>query len=415
MDPFPLLKFLVAAACLAAWSLSVPPAAHADGAADRHSSAEDRLKSATDAMRRGELDKALTEAERLVAEHPNFRLAQLVYGDLLLARGGSIGRLADLPNPIPAGLEELRDEALARLRAHSEHPPPQSIPRYLLRLQPEQKHAVVVDASRSRVYLYRNANGTPRLVADYYASLGKRGINKLREGDQKTPVGVYYVTSEIPGKKLPDLYGAGAFPISYPNEWDRMRGRTGYGIWLHGVPAATYARSPWASDGCIALANPELQELGKHLQVGLTPVVIAERVEWLKSADWQAEREAFMRDLERWRSDWESRDPERYLSHYAALFRSDSMSLAAWAAHKRRVNAAKKWIRVSLGNLSAFRAPGEEPLMVVTFDQDYRSDTFTQHSRKRQYWVMEDGRWKIAYEAPVRAPVLAMPESFGNR
>ena len=126
-------------------------------------------------MQRGALDQALAEAERLVGEHPNFRLAQLVYGDLLLARAGSI-------------------------------------------------------------------------------------------------------TSEIPGRKLPDLYGAGAFPISYPNEWDRMRGRT---------------------------------------------VVIAERVEWMKSLDWQAERDMFLRHIDRWREDWESRDSERYLSHYAARFRSD--------------------------------------------------------------------------------------------
>jgi hypothetical protein len=53
--------------------------------------------------------------------------------------------------------------------------------------------------------------------------------------------------------------------------------------------------------------------------------------------------------------------------------------------------------------------------MVVTFQQDYRSSSFGQRSRKRQYWVMEDGRWKIAYEAPVgRAPVV-LPESFPKK
>jgi hypothetical protein len=62
--------------------------------------------------------------------------------------------------------------------------------------------------------------------------------------------------------------------------------------------------------------------------------------------------------------------------------------------------------------VSVLRSPGKQDLMVVTFRQDYRSSSFDQRSRKRQYWVMEDGRWKIAYEAPVgRAPV-ALPESF---
>ncbi|MGH8705469.1 MAG: L,D-transpeptidase Cds6 family protein, partial [Burkholderiales bacterium] len=75
-------------------------------------------------------------------------------------------------------------------------------------------------------------------------------------------------------------------------------------------------------------------------------------------------------------------------------------------------NATKSWIKVSLANLSVFRDPGRHALMVVTFDQHYRSSNLAQKSRKRQYWVIEEGRWKIAYEAPVGRPVLALPESY---
>ena len=289
------------------------------------------------------------------------------------------------------------------------------MPRYLLRFDPMQKHAVVIDSRRSRVYVYENANGTPRLMEDYYTTLGKRGIEKAREGDQKTPIGVYQVTSKIPGNKLPDLYGWGAFPINYPNEWDRIRGKTGYGIWLHGVPSDTYARAPQASDGCIALANPDIEELGKRVQVGVTPVIIAEHVEWLTPAAWRVERDAFMAQLEAWRTNWESLDTDRYLAHYARDFRSDGMDISAWNAHKRRVNAAKTRIKVSLTKVSVFRSPGSQGLIAVTFDQDYRSNNLTQQTRKRQYWVVEDGRWKIAYEAPLSASVLALPESYPGK
>lgn len=374
--------------------------------------AEARLQVVLESLGRGSLDAALAEADRLIQRYPNFRLAHLLRGDLLLARTRPIQGLGNTGHAGRERLEELKLEALARVRARDERPPRDAVPRYLLQMAPAQKHAIVIDASRFRVYLYENANGKPRLVNDFYTTLGRNGVDKLREGDRKTPIGVYFVTSLIPGKRLPDLYGWGALPISYPNEWDRLAGKTGYGIWLHGVPADSYARAPWASDGCIALANPDIEALAARVAPGATPVVIAERAEWLTPQAWREQGEGFVRQLEAWRADWESRDTERYLAHYALGFRSDGMDLAAWSAHKRRVNAAKEWIKVGLDDLSVLRSPGKQDLMVVTFQQDYRSNSFVQRSRKRQYWVMEDGRWKIAYEAPVgRAPV-ALPESF---
>ena len=365
-----------------------------------------------ESVRQGRVDLALEAVDRLIARHPNFRLAHLVRGDLLLARAAPITGLGNTGHTARERLDELRAEALARLRASNGHPPEGLLPRYLMRFEPRQKHAIVVDASRSRVYVYENADGMPRLVEDFYTTLGKFGIDKQREGDKKTPVGVYHVVSQIPGSKLPDLYGWGAFPINYPNEWDRVLGRTGYGIWLHGVPSDTYARAPLASDGCVALANPDIEELAKRVQVGTTPVIIAERVEWVSPEAWRVERDAFTRQLEAWLADWQSLDAERYLEHYARDFGSGAMDLEAWREHKQRVNAAKSWIKASLSNLSVFRAPGAPGVIAVNFDQDYRSSNLVQKTRKRQYWVEESGRWKIAYEAPVKRSAVALPESY---
>lgn len=385
----------------------------------RHSAslagAEAQLKRVLENVERTQLDVALKEVEQLLTRYPNFRLAYLVRGDLLLARARSIEVFGNTGHAARERLEELRAEAYVRLRSYNDHPSPDLIPRYLLQFDPVQKNAIVIDSSRSRAYVYENVNGTPRLVKDFYTTLGKRGVDKAVEGDRKTPIGVYQVTTKIPGSKLPDLYGWGAFPINYPNEWDRMLGKTGYGIWLHGVPSDTYARAPKASDGCIALANPDIEELGKYVQPGVTPVIIAERVEWATPEAWRAERDAFVRQLEKWRSDWESLDMERYLSYYARGFRSDGMDLAAWQAHKRNVNKGKTWIKVSLNNMSVFRNPGKQSLIAVTYDQDYRSNNLTQRTRKRQYWTVEEGRWKIAHEGPVRRAALALPESFPRK
>ena len=209
---------------------------------------------------------------------------------------------------------------------------------------------------------------------------------------------MYHVTASLPRQKLTDFYGAGAYPINYPNEWDKRLGRNGYGIWVHGTPPDTYSRPPRASDGCIVLANPDLLLVGRFMQVGMTPVIIAEEVEWADADALQAERAALARALESWRSDWESRDTERYLAHYAATFRSEAQDLAAWSAHKRGVNAAKAWIRVGLKQVAMFRYPSEADFVVVTFMQDYRSSNLSNSVRKRQYWQKQGGRWRILYE-----------------
>jgi len=374
--------------------------------------AEVQLRRALATVAEGRLDAATGELDRLIERYPNFRLAHLVRGDLLLARARPLEGLGNTGHAAPDKLQELRAEALARLQAVREGPPAGTVPRHLLALAPAQAHAIVVDATRSRVYVYENNRGEPRLVADYYSTLGKQGIDKLREGDQKTPLGLYHVTSMIPGAKLPDLYGWGAFPINYPNDWDRRAGKTGYGIWLHGVPRENYARAPRASDGCIALANDEIAELAKRVRPGATPVVIAERVDWVTPEQLRAERERFMRQLEAWRSDWESRDAGKYLLHYASDFRAGAVDLAAWSAHKRRVNAGKSWIKVGLSNVGVLRSAGQGGVIEVTFDQDYRSNNLSQRARKRQYWVEENGRWKIAYENTLGGQKLRLPESF---
>jgi murein L,D-transpeptidase YafK len=249
--------------------------------------------------------------------------------------------------------------------------------------------------------VYENAGDVPRLVADFYASHGKRGATKEKQGDQRTPTGVYDVVGYLPGRTLADLYGVGAFPISYPNKWDEREGRDGYGIWLHGTPQDTWARPPRASDGCLVLANADLEQLRRYVAPGATPVVIGAGVEFVAPDAWRATRAELESAVESWRQDWESRDAARYLAHYAQGFRADGHNLASWSAHKRRVNAAKSFIEVKLVDLSILRDPERADLAVVSFEQDYRSSNLSGRMHKRQYWAREDGTWKIAWEGAI--------------
>lgn len=343
------------------------------------------------------LDAALDRTKALLAVYPNFRLAHLVKGDLLLARARPLKTFGNI-EAAGSEVEGLREEAILRLRAYRERPPTEVVPRYLMQMGPDQRYAVVVDTRRARLYVYRNDNGKPRFVADYYASHGKAGAEKMREGDNRTPLGVYHVTSFIEPKRLPDFYGSGAFPLNYPNDWDKRLGRTGHGIWLHGTPSDTYSRPPKASEGCVVLTNQDFTSLSSYVEPGSTPVIISNEVEWLSLDDWQSSRRSLNDAIERWRRDWESLDVDRLLSNYSREFRSDRYDRDGWARQKRRAAQGREWIKVGVDKVSMFRNPGKEELVVVTFEQTYRSNGLNDVHRKRQYWVREGGEWKIVYE-----------------
>ncbi len=341
---------------------------------------------------------AQSELDRLLASNPNFRLAQLVKGDLLMARTRPLETMGNMPGAPEDRVRDLRDEARVRLLRLQTETPRDRLPRYLLKLAPEQKYAIVVDTARSSLYLFENHDGTPQYVADYYITIGKNGTGKAREGDKRTPLGVYRVTASLPSNKLGALYGSGAFPISYPNEWDQRNGREGHGIWLHGTPRDTYSRPPRASDGCVVLTNEDLDNIARTLQIGVTPVIISGGVDWVGAEDLSSLRAGLESSVERWRRDWESNSPDNYLSHYAASFSSDATGLAEWAAQKRSVALGKTWIKVKLDGVSMFLYPGKEPLAVVNFTQDYQSNNLSNVMRKRQYWIRDGERWKIAFE-----------------
>jgi murein L,D-transpeptidase YafK len=346
-------------------------------------------------LREQGMKQAMGEIDKALALNPNFQLGHLVRGDMLMARAGKPVAFAST-SVSPGSVAHLEDEARVRLRRYLDAPPVDYLPAALLQLAPSQAHALVVDTSRSRLYVYANDGGRPRYVTDFYISLGKNGIEKQREGDQKTPIGVYTILSSK--DKLPDFYGPRAFPLSYPNDWDRMNGRKGHGIWFHGTPSETYSRAPWATDGCVVLANDDLAKLARYVEVSRTPVVIGQAIEWRDASQWQAQRESFLASFTRWRADWESMDINRYFSHYASDYRAETRDLENWKAKKRRTTAGKTWIKVGVRDVSLIAYPGARDMMMVTFEQDYHSNNLSNRTMKRQYWVREGQGWRILHE-----------------
>lgn len=345
------------------------------------------------------LRAAQEKADRLVEAFPNFRLGHLIRGDLLLMHTRPVKTLGQVKGSEDK-LKDLRAEAMQRLRYLRERPDPNLMPRPVLHLREDQKHVLLVDATRSRLFVYRHERGQLKFVTDYYVSQGKLGINKLKEGDKRTPIGVYYITGHLSGARLPEFYGAGALPINYPNEWDKLNGRTGSGIWLHGTPPDSFSRAPLSSDGCVVLTNPDLELLTKSVEIGRTPVVISERVEFVGKQRWENDRALATRLVDNWRRDVESLMASRVLANYSRHFKSErGEDLKTWF-NKPQQSALRKVRKLSikLKDITHFFYPGRDDMIVSTFTQETTIGKNTQSVRKRQYWAKEGSHWKIIFE-----------------
>ncbi len=345
-----------------------------------------------------QFDTALTQFKELTQKRPDFRLAQLVYGDLLAAQTNPLGQIGSDTKQRRKEIDGLIDEARARILISKDKPVPGYVPQSLIKMSDDQQYVIVVDAKFSRLFVFENRNGVPVLIKDFYASYGRGGVEKRKQGDLKTPLGVYFVTDRFLDERLPERYGSGALPINYPNVWDSRNGHTGNGIWLHGSPVDTYSRPPKASEGCISLTNPDFIDLDKLVNIKNTPVLIGSNMKWIDQQSWVAQQKEIEQYVEKWRVDWESQEHSRYITNYSKQYRDGLRDFNSFSEYKQRVNASKRFIKVGLKDVSLFTYPNDPNLMVATFNQDYQSDSYQGESIKRQYWVKEEGHWRIAYE-----------------
>ena len=152
------------------------------------------------------------------------------------------------------------------------------------------KTVLIMETSGTRLFVYQlSSSGKLRLSEVFYASIGLSGDNKVKKGDQKTPLGVYRLIKEIknPKKLRADgLLGRLAITLDYPNADDRKSGRTGYGIWIHGVPEGVHVREPRASDGCLALSNEDITKLRNYVRYGITHIIIVPKIDWIAAEEW---------------------------------------------------------------------------------------------------------------------------------
>lgn len=362
---------------------------------------ETSLQQTLETLVAGRFEDSLANIQQMLEVYPNSKLAYKILGDVLSARASKepLKTIAKNQSTLLGYTDEIK-QRWSRIKQQS---PVFSglIPSNLIQASPDQQYILIVDSKAARVYVYEHKSDEYSLVADHYITVGKQGMAKIKEGDQKTPIGVYFVTSYLPGNTLPDRYGPGAFPINYPNEFDQRLNRTGYGIWLHGTESDNYSRVPYASDGCVSLSNEDFIDLSYYVKTdGSTPVIISDQIKWIEPQEMINKKHQYLTLLESWATDLKSLDVEKYLSHYSNQnFQVDGINYKSWAKQKRIIASSKEYINLKISNISIYAYPSKKNMVVISFKQQYESNNYNDISQKKQYWQKNDkGSWQIINE-----------------
>ncbi len=276
----------------------------------------------------------------------------------------------------------------------------ESVPVYLIRLPPSVTTVFVADTSAAAFHRFDSV-ADQRI--DYrgltYMSIGENGDGKQRDGDRRTPLGVYFVTEQLDTDKMHEKYGVTAFTLDYPNAWDRRMRRTGDGIWVHGVDRRGGKRPPLDTDGCVALPNETLTAMEGLFVANVTPVLVAPKMNWVDPAVVSAVRRELDAVVARWTESWQRGDLHEYLSLYHDEFRHWQMNKDEWVAFSAETFALRPIQNAVVSELLLLGDPAEEELYLSRFRLAVTEAANTVERTKRLYWRRtENGTLKLIAE-----------------
>jgi murein L,D-transpeptidase YafK len=267
-------------------------------------------------------------------------------------------------------------------------------PEPLLLMAPDSRCAIVEKESQT-LFLYHGTSNGYELEKTFACSTGARPGEKIARGDERTPEGIYFLRMILPWTQLPEAYGRKAITLDYPNAVDRLEGKGGDGIWLHASNEPLRAYLPNKTRGCIVVSNEDIEDLSNLLILNQTPMVIVPRIRYRTASDLHAELDSIESFLSDWRSSWESRSIDRYISFYSTRFRNGVQDLNSWKAVKEDIFIRTGRIRL---NVNLHSIVQNDRYAIATFHQDYESDRHTFRGTKRLFIVREHNQWKIISE-----------------
>ncbi|HKP96155.1 MAG TPA: L,D-transpeptidase family protein [Fibrobacteria bacterium] len=274
------------------------------------------------------------------------------------------------------------------------------------------------------LYAYRRQGDRWEKAAAFPMAIGRAPGDKSDAGDLRTPEGRFWITGVVSGTSKGPIYGPLVFTLNYPRPGDEAEGKTGQGIWIHGVEMG---KLPSWTHGCLSLANEDIVALSAFADVGTPLLILSDslapdparqmdlagmqreypsfinaygrkthadtvaKAQALKQAAAYVAKEgrefpelamqtlsardkaAILARLQRWREDWSGRKIEAYAENYDPDFRDrEGRDRESFLERKGRIFETKSRIQMEIVD------PKIEPegysRVKVTFRQDYLAE-----------------------------------------
>ena len=225
--------------------------------------------------------------------------------------------------------------------------------------------------------------------------VGKANGDKKVEGDLKTPLGAYDITKRI--TKIDQFYGPLALTTNYPNIYDKSQGKTGHGIWIHGLPL-NQERDDY-TQGCIALDNTKITNLDKTINIENSVLVISENKLESVSKD---DMSTVLSDIYKWRDSWKDSDITSYLSFYAKEFKkSNGQSFTEFSKYKKRIFRKEEKKTIEFYNINIIPYPNDlnKKLFKVVMDERYKTNNYKFNGKKELYVEIVNNKISILAES----------------
>lgn len=253
---------------------------------------------------------------------------------------------------------------------------------------------IVCEKDRKRCEVYHNEEDGLKFIRSYDVIMGKSG-DKVKRGDLKTPVGVYEITKRF--KPMDQFYGPLAFVLSYPNLFDSLRGRSGDGIWIHGMPIDGKDRDD-RTKGCVAFENNNLVTLDTEINAESAMIIIGEN----KTPKVQKDTIALiLSEVYKWQYAWKINDINAYLSFYSNDFKkSDGSGKVQFSNMKKQIFSRKENKTILFEHMSVAPYPtiDDRKLFKVSFFQTYKSPSFSSKGEKELYIELVGNKVQILAE-----------------
>lgn len=265
-------------------------------------------------------------------------------------------------------------------------------------------YGIVVEKDAHRLTVFKlEEDGSYAVTKTYRAITGKERGDKKYSGDNRTPEGIYFVVGQKQATELFSRwgkravkYGPRAFVLNYPNLYDSRSHKTGFGIWIHGVDRNDRILTPFDTEGCVALTNPDILDVSRYISSWETPVVIVDKMQTVPVDSIQGERSKVLDMLEVWRQSWETSNMPIYSGFYSDAFSSLGKSKQQWEDFKKNLAQIRDnsiQVQISEPKILAFKNQ-----LLVEFFQKYTSKKKSDFGRKFLYLKKEGEQFKIIAE-----------------